>query len=95
VIAQVVPLLEHHLMVALDAGLGRGVMGHPGRERLINRDRHVTGQAARPFVVALAPHEVWVPIARWLLLLGLLLRRSAARRERKAHQWQYSPQPSS
>src|SRR5438552_9232995 len=55
VIAQVVTLLKQRLMCAFDGGLGCHIMGHPGRERLVDGDRLVAGQPAWPLVGASVP----------------------------------------
>ena len=89
VIAQVVALLEHRLMFAFNGWLGRQVVGHPGRERLVDCDRHVAGQPAWPLVVALGPLQVRVLAAH----LGLLLGVGVDERQNQAHQQQNDPNP--
>ena len=82
VIAQVVALLEQRLMFAFDARLGRHVVGHPGRERLVDGDRLIACQPAWPLVVALGPLQVRVLGAH----LGLLLGVGVDERQNQAHQ---------
>jgi hypothetical protein len=56
-VAEVVALVEQRLMIAFDAWLCRYIRGHPGRKRLVDCNRLVTRQPARPLAVTLGPHN--------------------------------------
>jgi hypothetical protein len=71
VIAHVVTLLEQRLMFALDSRLGCHILGHPGRERRVDSDRHVACEPAWSLVVALGSHEVGIRGTRSGLLLSV------------------------
>ena len=83
-IAEVVALVEHRLMFAFDARLCRHVLGHPGREGLVDGDWLEACQPARSLAVALGSHQVGVLRCRWFLLgLGMAEPENEARRRQK------------
>jgi hypothetical protein len=73
VVGEVVALLEQHLVLAFDAGPGRHLLGHPGREGLVNGDWLEACQSARPLAVALGSHQVRIRRALRAWCTGLAL----------------------
>ena len=55
VIAQVVAFIEQGLMFPLDPRLVGDVLGHSGREGLVDGNGLVAGEPPRPSVVAFGP----------------------------------------
>src|ERR1700704_5851140 len=78
-------------MFALDTWLGCHVVGHPGRERLVDGNRLVASQPAWPLLLALGPLQVRVRGTHLRLLLAVLLRIGVAKREHDAGQRQNDP----